>query len=342
MQDLVTWQVIRSCIHELLPLRPPLPQHPHSQLLWLSLHWWLVLLTLCYIPATSSGSVMRCNSDQSWGQRFSWQLAWRRWFSVRCGADRPGMGWTPFTAFATVKGGERCSLYMPAILALVFWLEFDGNLKQIVQIVIYGALKVQENKKQNALKLSFRFVVEVSDWHVFAVISLTFPRHSLDIPSTFPRHIPWHILDIVRLFSYFHWITHHISFAVHLSLSASFQSFRIAFCSQRGWVDWVALIHRCIMQKGFLLKKEQQSEKKKKASSQPSENALTFDIASWKMSTSSTAGADKFNVNVLEDDIGAGEPLRMTHIKTMSPGGSFTIKIDGGKVTMIPTEAEHS
>ena len=92
------------------------------------------------------------------------------------------------------------------------------------------------------------------------------------------------------------------------------------------------------MQKGFLLKKEQQSEKKKKASSHPSEN----DIASWKMSTSSTAGPDKFNVNVLEEDIGAGEPLRMTHVQTMSPGGSFTIKIDGGKVTMIPTEAEHS
>ena len=96
------------------------------------------------------------------------------------------------------------------------------------------------------------------------------------------------------------------------------------------------------MQKGFLLKKEQQSKKKKKASSQPSENAVTFDIASWKMSTSSTAAANKFNVNVLEEDIGAGEPLRMTHVKTMSPGGSFTIKIDGGKVTMIPNEEEHS
>ena len=96
------------------------------------------------------------------------------------------------------------------------------------------------------------------------------------------------------------------------------------------------------MQKGFLLKKEQQSKKKKKASSQPNENAVTFDIASWKMCTSSTAAAEKFNVNVLEEDIGAGEPLRMTHVKTMSPGGSFTIKIDGGKVTMIPNEEEHS
>ena len=97
------------------------------------------------------------------------------------------------------------------------------------------------------------------------------------------------------------------------------------------------------MKKGFLLTKKQQTEKQKTAtSSGASESSLTFDIASWSISTSSTSGADKFNVNVLEEDIGAGDPLRMTHVKPMSPGGSFTIKIDGGKVTMIPTEAEDS
>ena len=99
------------------------------------------------------------------------------------------------------------------------------------------------------------------------------------------------------------------------------------------------------MKKGFLLTKKQLDEKKKKATnaaSDHSENALTFDIASWKISTNWTSGADKFNVNVLEEDIGAGDPLRMTHVQPKSPGGTFTIKINGGKVTMIPTEAEDS
>ena len=64
---------------ELLPL---LPQHPHShiqlsQLLWLSLHWWLVLLKLCDIPATSSSL-----RDQSWGQRFREEL-WHYITSLR-------------------------------------------------------------------------------------------------------------------------------------------------------------------------------------------------------------------------------------------------------------------
>ena len=109
------------------------------------------------------------------------------------------------------------------------------------------------------------------------------------------------------------------------------------------------LIRRCIMKEGFLLTKEhvlQQTEKKKKkkkkatkaTSSRPSENALTFDIASWKISTTSTFGQDKFKVNELEEDVGAGDPFRMTHIQSNTPGGSFTIKINGGKVTMIPTE----
>ena len=64
------------------------------------------------------------------------------------------------------------TLVVPAILVLVFWLEFCGDLKQIVQIVMYSELKMQEKNKQHVLKFSFRFVVEVSDWHVFAVMSL--------------------------------------------------------------------------------------------------------------------------------------------------------------------------
>ena len=64
------------------------------------------------------------------------------------------------------------TLVVPAILVLVFWLEFCGDLKQIVQIVIYSELKMHEKNKQHVLKFSFRFVVEVSDWHVFAVMSL--------------------------------------------------------------------------------------------------------------------------------------------------------------------------
>ena len=64
------------------------------------------------------------------------------------------------------------TLVVPAILVLVFWLEFCGDLKQTVQIVIYSELKMQEKNRQHVSKLSFRFVVEVSDWHVFAVMSL--------------------------------------------------------------------------------------------------------------------------------------------------------------------------
>ena len=36
------------------------------------------------------------------------------------------------------------TLVVPAILVLVFWLEFCGDLKQTVQIVIYRELKMQE------------------------------------------------------------------------------------------------------------------------------------------------------------------------------------------------------
>ena len=64
------------------------------------------------------------------------------------------------------------TLVLLAILLLVS-LEFCGDLKQIVQIVIYNSeLKMQEKNRQHVSKLSFRFVVEVSDWHVFAVMSL--------------------------------------------------------------------------------------------------------------------------------------------------------------------------
>ena len=55
------------------------------------------------------------------------------------------------------------TLVLLAILLLVS-LEFCGDLKQIVQIVIYNSeLKMQEKNRQHVSKLSFRFLVEVSD-----------------------------------------------------------------------------------------------------------------------------------------------------------------------------------
>ena len=58
------------------------------------------------------------------------------------------------------------TLVLLAILLLVS-LEFCGDLKQIVQIVIYysyySELKMQEKNRQHVSKLSFRFLVEVSD-----------------------------------------------------------------------------------------------------------------------------------------------------------------------------------
>ena len=54
------------------------------------------------------------------------------------------------------------TLVLLAILLLVS-LELCGDLKQIVQIVMYSELKMQEKNRQHVSKLSFRFVVEVSD-----------------------------------------------------------------------------------------------------------------------------------------------------------------------------------